>query len=144
MSGGRASRPSCIRSPAEKGLGDSRHQSWYKHCMQKPPDISSSRTIVAQAPCRADLAGGTLDLWPLYLFHPGALTLNFALNILTTCRITPLQGKTIHLRSLDTRCEQGFASLDELCRTKRFRLPLAAKLVQFFAPRQGLLIETDS
>jgi D-glycero-alpha-D-manno-heptose-7-phosphate kinase len=41
-------------------------------------------TITAQAPCRADLAGGTIDLWPLYLFHPGALTLNFALEVLTT------------------------------------------------------------
>ena len=49
--------------------------------------------IVAQAPCRADLAGGTIDLWPLYVFHPGALTLNFAVNIQTSCRITPLRGK---------------------------------------------------
>ncbi len=28
--------------------------------------------IIAEAPCRVDLAGGTLDIWPLYLFHPGA------------------------------------------------------------------------
>ena len=49
--------------------------------------------ITAYAPCRADLAGGTMDLWPLYLFHPGALTLNFAVNILTSCRITPLKGE---------------------------------------------------
>src|SRR5579872_455795 len=87
--------------------------------------------IVVQAPCRADLAGGTLDLWPLYLFHPGALTLNFAVNILTTCRITPLRGKAIHLRSLDTKREQRFASFDELRKTTRFRLPLAARLLQF-------------
>jgi D-glycero-alpha-D-manno-heptose-7-phosphate kinase len=112
--------------------------------MPKPPDISSSRTIVAQAPCRADLAGGTLDLWPLYLFHPGALTLNFALNIQTTCRITPLKGKRIHLRSLDTRKEEFFPSFDALRVARRFRLPLAARLLQFFAPREGLLIETDS
>src|SRR5271163_1608338 len=112
--------------------------------MQKPSDISSGRTIVAQAPCRADLAGGTLDLWPLYLFHPGALTLNFALNILTTCRITPLKGRRIHLRSLDTKREESFANLNELQKTKRFRLPLAARLVLFFSPKEGLLIETDS
>ena len=49
--------------------------------------------IEAQAPCRADLAGGTMDLWPLYMFHPGALTLNFAVNILTSCRITSLKGR---------------------------------------------------
>jgi D-glycero-alpha-D-manno-heptose-7-phosphate kinase len=112
--------------------------------MQKPPDLGSVRTISAQAPCRADLAGGTLDLWPLYLFHPGALTLNFALNILTTCRITPLKGKRIHLRSLDTRRDEVFSSFQELRATRRFRLPLAARLLQFFAPKEGLLIETDS
>jgi D-glycero-alpha-D-manno-heptose-7-phosphate kinase len=101
-------------------------------------------TIVAQAPCRADLAGGTMDLWPLYLFHPGALTLNFALNILTTCRVTPLKGRRIYLRSLDTRKEEQFADFDVLRSANRFRLPLAARLLQFFAPKEGLLIETNS
>jgi D-glycero-alpha-D-manno-heptose-7-phosphate kinase len=100
--------------------------------------------IVVQAPCRADLAGGTLDLWPLYLFHPGALTVNFALNILTTCSITPLRGNGIHLRSRDTRREERFRNFEELSQARRFRLPLACRLLQFFAPRQGLSIETDS
>src|SRR5712691_4623732 len=101
-------------------------------------------TIVAQAPCRADLAGGTIDLWPLYLFHPGALTLNFAVNILTTCRVTPLKGRSLHLRSLDTKKEEHFESFDELRAGKRFRLPITARLLQFFAPKEGALIETDS
>jgi D-glycero-alpha-D-manno-heptose-7-phosphate kinase len=105
---------------------------------------ASTPTIVAHAPCRADLAGGTIDLWPLYLFHPGALTVNFAIDIQTTCRITPLQGKRIQLRSLDTRKEESFASFDKLRATHRFRLPLAGRLVQFFAPKEGLLIETNS
>ena len=100
--------------------------------------------IVAQAPCRADLAGGTIDLWPLYLFHPGALTINFAVEILTTCRVRPLRGKRIQLRSRDTRREESFSSLDELNRAKKFRHPLAARLVQFFVPQQGVEIETDS
>jgi D-glycero-alpha-D-manno-heptose-7-phosphate kinase len=100
--------------------------------------------ITAYAPCRADLAGGTMDLWPLYLFHSGALTLNFAVNILTSCRITPLKGRRIHLYSLDTHREESFESFDELRRARRFRLPLAARLLQFFAPKQGLSIETDS
>jgi D-glycero-alpha-D-manno-heptose-7-phosphate kinase len=109
-----------------------------------PKDLPGAAGIVAQAPCRADLAGGTIDLWPLYLFHPGALTLNFAVNILTSCRLTPLQGKRIHLRSLDTKREDQFASLDELRRTRRYRHPLAAYLVRFFAPKEGLLVETNS
>jgi D-glycero-alpha-D-manno-heptose-7-phosphate kinase len=105
---------------------------------------SGSASILAQAPCRADLAGSTMDLWPLYLFHPGAVTVNFAVSILTTCRITPLPGKEIHLRSVDGRREERFASLVELCRAKKYNHPLAARLVSFFQPQQGLAIETNS
>lgn len=112
--------------------------------MRKTTYPTSGRPIVAQAPCRADLAGGTIDLWPLYLFHPGALTLNFAVNILTTCRVTPLKGKRIHVLSLDTRRQEEFASFEALRKARRFRLPIAARLLQFFAPKEGLLIETDS
>ncbi len=109
----------------------------------KAPD-SGGPSIVAQAPCRADLAGGTIDLWPLYLFHNDALTLNLALNIQTTCKITPLKGKRIQLRSLDTRKTEQFRDFEELRQKRKFRLPLAARLLQFFAPKEGLLIETDS
>jgi D-glycero-alpha-D-manno-heptose-7-phosphate kinase len=112
--------------------------------MESSRAFDSQSTIVAQAPCRADLAGGTIDLWPLYLFHPGALTLNFAVNILTTCRITPLKGKRIQVRSVDTGKEEQFASFEEVRKAKKFKLPLVARLLQFFAPKEGLLIETDS
>lgn len=112
--------------------------------MRKNGRALSSHTITAQAPCRADLAGGTIDLWPLYLFHPGALTLNFALNIQTTCRITPQSGKHIQVRSLDTKKEESFSSFEALRDARRFKLPLAARLIQFFAPRQGFILETNS
>ncbi len=105
---------------------------------------SSQPAIMAQAPCRADLAGGTIDLWPLYLFHPGALTLNFALEILTTCSITPLPGTRIELHSVDTGRQESFASLEELAAARNHRHTLAAYLVRFFAPECGLRIETNS
>src|SRR5512146_1116583 len=79
--------------------------------------------IVAQAPCRADLAGSTMDPWPLYLFQPGAVTAHFAVSILATCRITPRRGREIHLRSLDGRREERFASLEQLCCAKKYRHP---------------------
>jgi D-glycero-alpha-D-manno-heptose-7-phosphate kinase len=109
-----------------------------------PVSTSTTTMVVAQAPCRADLAGGTIDLWPLYIFHPGAVTLNFAVDIQTTCRITPLKGKRIHLRSRDTDKEEEFADFDALRKARVFKHPLAARLVQFFAPKEGLLLETDS
>src|SRR5947209_17267956 len=96
--------------------------------MSKSNFLSSGPAIVAKAPCRADLAGGTIDLWPLYLFHPGAMTVNFAVNIQTTCRITPLKGRAIHLHSLDTKREERFASFDEVRSARRFRLPITGRL----------------
>jgi len=38
------------------------------------------RRIFSRAPCRVDLAGGTLDIWPLCLYHDDAVTVNFAVN----------------------------------------------------------------
>ena len=108
------------------------------------PSHDDRRAVFAQAPCRADLAGATLDLWPLYLFHPGSVTVNFAVSILTTCRITPLSGKTIQLKSLDTGREERFADLEALCCAKGHKHPLAARLLQFFQPEGGLALETTS
>jgi D-glycero-alpha-D-manno-heptose-7-phosphate kinase len=105
---------------------------------------TSSDQIYAQAPCRADLAGSTLDLWPLYLFHPGSVTVNMAVSILTTCKITPRKGRAIHLKSVDTGREDRFASLSALMRAKKYDHALAAYLVRFFQPKEGFLLETHS
>jgi D-glycero-alpha-D-manno-heptose-7-phosphate kinase len=106
--------------------------------------IFSDRPIVVHAPCRVDLAGGTMDIWPLYLFHPGAVTVNFAVNVITTCRITPLPGKLIRFRSRDTGKTEDFRDLNELCSTSRYHHPLAAYLTRFFAPQRGFEMETNS
>ncbi|MFB3812692.1 MAG: hypothetical protein ACE14L_01160 [Terriglobales bacterium] len=104
----------------------------------------SAQVIVAKGSCRADLAGSTLDLWPLYLFHPGTVTLNFALDIMTTCRIERRRDRVILLKSRDTGREEQFANLEELCRAKSYRHPIGAYLVRYFAPEDGLTLETHS
>ena len=109
-----------------------------------PPCPVNSDEILTTAPCRADLAGGTLDIWPLYLFHPGAVSVNVALNILTSCKITPRSGREIVLRSHDTGRHERFADLDELLAAKTYQHPLAAYLVRFFKPDAGFTLETHS
>ena len=42
--------------------------------------MPASSPIVSSAPTRIDLAGGTIDIWPLYLFHDGAATVNAAID----------------------------------------------------------------
>ena len=65
--------------------------------------------IDASAPARIDLAGGTLDIWPLYLFHDRAQTLNAAVSLRARCSIRPRTDQRIVIVSGDTgsRVEAG-------------------------------------
>jgi D-glycero-alpha-D-manno-heptose-7-phosphate kinase len=56
----------------------------------------------ASAPTRIDLAGGTIDIWPLYLFHEGATTLNAAISLRAHVRIERRTDGRIELVSVDT------------------------------------------
>src|SRR5438876_1438727 len=102
--------------------------------------------ILAKAPTRVDLAGGTLDIWPLYLFHPGAVTVNAAITRYAYCTIeTNSSGDArIRLISRDTNREETFASFAALARAKRFRLPLLAEIVKIYKPVGGFTLTTDS
>lgn len=101
--------------------------------------------IEARAPTRIDLAGGTLDIWPLYLFHQPAVTVNCAISLYASCTIEVQRGtKTITLISRDTRRREHFSSYRVLSDSGQYRLPLLAQFVKFFSPRMGITITTDS
>lgn len=100
--------------------------------------------IRARAPTRIDLAGGTLDVWPLYLFHAGAVTVNCAISRYASCVIETRRDPAIELISRDTHRRERFASFEALARSRRHTLPLVARLVRHFRPRGGFRLETDS
>jgi len=100
--------------------------------------------ILSKAACRVDLAGGTLDIWPLYLYHANAVTVNFAITCHASCMLETRADRRIVLRSRDQQGEEAFESLDALRAAKRYKLPLPAFLLRFFTPACGLTIETDS
>lgn len=102
--------------------------------------------IESRAPTRIDLAGGTLDIWPLYLFHEGSLTVNCAITRYASCVIetAPEPSRRIVLVSRDTGHRESFASLEALCRARRYKLPLLAHLVRVFGPADGFTLTTDS
>lgn len=95
-------------------------------------------TISSKAPCRVDLAGGTLDIWPLYLFHAHPVTLNFAVDRYASCELTERADRRIVLRSRDLECVEEFESLEDLLARAHYNLPIAAHLVRFFAPSRGI------
>ena len=100
--------------------------------------------IHAYAPTRIDLAGGTLDLWPLFLFHPGALTVNVAITRHAHAVVEPRRDRRIVLASRDSGRSQTYSSLAAVTASRSHRLPLLAELVAWFAPKQGLTLTTWS
>ncbi len=100
--------------------------------------------ITSKAPCRVDLAGATLDIWPLYLFHENPVTVNFAVTLYTRCEITTHAGSRVVLRSRDMKVEETFESLAQLHAAKRYRLPILARLVRYFRPECGFTMESSS
>ena len=97
--------------------------------------------IETSAPTRIDLAGGTIDIWPLYLFHPGAQTLNAAISIRARARLESRTDNRIVLRSEDTGAVVEADDWKPL--RDRRELRLLSLIVHFFETR-GITLTTSS
>ena len=69
------------------------------------------KKVIARAPVRADLAGGTLDLWPLYLFHPGARTVNVAISYYAESEVVETGDNAIEIHLTDQQYQLRYNSL---------------------------------
>jgi len=97
--------------------------------------------ITSAAPTRIDLAGGTIDIWPLYLFHDGAQTINVAIQLYARATIAPHSEGRVSIVSEDagiTVEAPDWSGLDP-----RGPLPLLARLVRHFRAG-GLRLVTRS
>jgi D-glycero-alpha-D-manno-heptose-7-phosphate kinase len=96
--------------------------------------------IDSSAPTRIDLAGGTYDIWPLYLFHDGAQTINAALSVRARVELRSQPGRRVRLISGDTGDVVEAESPDAL---DVEHLPLLARLVRHFGAA-GVEVRTRS
>jgi D-glycero-alpha-D-manno-heptose-7-phosphate kinase len=97
--------------------------------------------IEASAPTRIDLAGGTLDIWPLYLFHEGAQTLNAAISLRARCTVRPRSDTRISIVSEDTGARVEADHWSALRDNHDVRL--VGRLLHYFQA-QGLEVRTRS
>lgn len=97
--------------------------------------------IESSAPTRIDLAGGTLDIWPLYLFHEKAQTINAAISLRAYCSIRPRADKRIAIISEDTGVRVEADHWSEL--RENHDLELLGRLLHFFRA-EGLELRTRS
>lgn len=65
-----------------------------------------------RVPVRIDLAGGTLDLWPIYALMPGCITVNAAVDLWITLEIRR-EGTGHRLSSLDLGLDFAFRAWPE-------------------------------
>src|SRR5262245_42287498 len=96
--------------------------------------------IMSRAPARIDLAGGTVDIWPLFLFLKNPVTLNLAIDVYaeTDVDVTPAdQGKggELRFRSEDQNAELKIAwdGLDAAAQSPPPALILQIRLLKYFA-----------
>jgi D-glycero-alpha-D-manno-heptose-7-phosphate kinase len=78
--------------------------------------------LTSSAPTRIDLAGGTIDIWPLYLFHDGATTLNAAISLRAHVEIEARTDGAVELRSVDTDRTSRAVHWSELDHTNELSL----------------------
>ena len=95
-----------------------------------PQNYNVPVRITASAPTRIDLAGGTIDIWPLYLFHAGAQTLNAAISLRAHVQLEARDDDAIELVSEDTGRTVAARSATALAADDT--LPLLARLASAF------------
>lgn len=98
--------------------------------------------ITARVPMRIDLAGGTLDVYPLYVFEGGGLTVNAAIDVMATASVRTREDATIRIVSRDLDVVEVVPSLDAL--TFGTPLDLVRRALAYYRPETGLDIIVES
>lgn len=88
-----------------------------------------------------DLAGGTLDCWPIYNLIPSCVTLNVSISLFTHAKLTPLKDEKIILDSRFLKERKVFSSQKEFFKSLDPNLTLLQKTIEPFSPKKGFHLE---
>ncbi len=106
--------------------------------------VADSSQIRCRAWCRVDLAGGTLDIWPLGVLHAGSRTVNLAISIPVQVSITATadryevvqDGTLVQASTPQELCNQsGSALVGMVC--AELSLPSIRVSIESGSPRGG-------
>ncbi|MEW5944793.1 MAG: hypothetical protein AB1742_01210 [bacterium] len=98
--------------------------------------------IQSRTPVRIDLAGGTLDIFPLYVLEGGAVTVNAAVNLLSEVEIHARGDGRIEIIAEDLGESALFDDLASLL--PGGPLDLIARVIAFYKPETGITVRTRS
>ena len=88
--------------------------------------------VTVTVPTRIDLAGGTLDVYPLYLFEDGGLTVNAAIDVYGHVTVEERADAQIHIEAKDTGVKEAFSDLDAMQVQMGGPLDLVKKAIRFY------------
>lgn len=100
--------------------------------------------FTVQSPTRFDLAGGTLDMWPIWSMLGSATTINVAIDIFTHCTLTPLPNSEIIIESEDFKKTWSFPTLHDFLESKEKDLLFFQAHIRHWKPAQGFKLKTRS
>lgn len=99
-----------------------------------------SESVTFSAPTRIDLAGGTVDIWPVGLLVPRAATVNAAISLRAQATVSPGSRFRVvnHQRGLDLSSTSPEAFVRDPFAA------LAGRLLEFFEPRKPVEVEFET
>ncbi len=103
--------------------------------------VKKNHAVLAIAPTRIDLAGGTIDIWPLYLFHDKALTVNVAIDLFARVRVEKRRDSKLAIISKDQKV--SFETDLTFFNLEGTPLEFLARIAKFYKPREGLTITSE-
>jgi len=96
--------------------------------------------VHVSTPNRVDLAGGTLDIWPLYAFLGGGYTVNAAIEMRSEVTVTTRDDGAVDIFADDLQQGESAPSLEDL--TPGGPMDLVVRALKVIKPSCGLDIRT--
>ncbi len=104
------------------------------------PEALGLAGVRVEAPCRVDLGGGTLDIWPIAQLIGGGRTVNAALSLRQSVEIRPcVEGPVLRVVSKERGARLSLATWDE---EPDGELALFARAVRELPPPFPCVVET--
>jgi D-glycero-alpha-D-manno-heptose-7-phosphate kinase len=102
--------------------------------------------VFVQSPTRIDFSGGTLDCWPINALLNPVTTINVAISIYTTCRLSRRDDEKIMIHSRETQASFEFDNMNQLLKSDDPNLLFFKEHIQFWQPQCGfnLSVQSDS
>ena len=100
--------------------------------------------VLVQSPTRIDFAGGTLDCWPINALMNPVTTINVAIDIFTTCRLSKRDDNKILIHSRETKQNYTFKNLEECLACDKSDFLFFKEHISYWKPDFGFNLSAQS